>query len=193
MLMPLPKWKDPNWWMVLITALLAVFAGYTLSELRNGTHLDQRAWVNPTITIPEKLSASDPFISTIHVSNSGKTAARRVFIESTTITVKNGSVLNISYDPPVVNSVSGLLYPGPNYGYDVIVNMNSADPPVPLSTTEYSDLSTGHAYAATFFNLTYVDVFGVSHWVHACSWHGYVPYGDFTARTCAAYNDVDDN
>jgi hypothetical protein len=53
-------------------------------------------------------------------------------------------------------------------------------------------LNSGEAYLVFFARVTYRDIHNTSHWVNYCFWVG-APEKTFTARTCANYNDVDND
>jgi hypothetical protein len=63
---------------------------------------------------------------------------------------------------------------------------------VPLSQTEYDQLTNGGAYVAVYGIIVYEDVFSVSHFTTFCQWKAFRP-GSYTAAKCTDYNNVDNN
>jgi len=64
--------------------------------------------------------------------------------------------------------------------------------PPTLSRDDYQDLKNGRTYVATFGKISFEDLFGVQHWMTFCSWRA-LKAGQYAARKCTEYNDLDNN
>ncbi len=64
--------------------------------------------------------------------------------------------------------------------------------PALLTKADIDDLNSGKAYVAVVGKITYIDVYGISHWIDYCHWQSFRP-GPYEARKCVEYNDVDNN
>src|SRR5438105_3373559 len=92
----LPMWKNPQWWQVLVQAVLipaGIYALVIYSEqldqmqestkaatdaiklARDNAHLDQRAWIAPTTVSGKPAELNKPFEIQMQIKNTGKTFA----------------------------------------------------------------------------------------------------------------------
>jgi hypothetical protein len=172
---------------------------------------DQRPWVSfkmnwPKIKNPagesfDVLQFTDdkPVTIPLEFSNTGKTAARNVeakmFVE---IVKKEKSPQLESTKIPKYRFSSGILFP--NSPADTWAIRQKAKPGTNgvddlLKHSEREDMEAHRAYIAVYGQITYDDIFNTHHWTKFCMWVAF-PSPEllsYNAKTCADYNNVDNN
>ncbi len=63
--------------------------------------------------------------------------------------------------------------------------------PDPLTADEKSALDDGKAWVAAHGVIYYADIFDTAHWVKFCFWID-LKVGNYSSRSCVAYNNSDD-
>jgi hypothetical protein len=216
-----PWRKNPDWWMVILTAGALVFAGLSAGVLYfqlKDTHgqlevaqnefdagqktrrLEQRAWVEVTL-VKEKLVKEQidvrprvPLLAPLRQTNTGKVPAWNVNSEFVVEIVE-------ARDAPTFNSVGvhfgtfgGVLFPSAHFDVAVpwlLPNTTVADPPS-VSKPTYDRLMAGDTYLAIFGKLSYTDAYG-DHAQQWCAWQGYKLGGQYNAKSCTDFNALSPN
>lgn len=190
---------------IALTFLTAAFSGWAVYYFygqwkeaqrqtiiqRNASMAAERAWLyisSGNITYPPAGNGSVSAATQMQVTNGGKTPGRQVYIEATIRIEKNGTNWEPCYGGLLESEISNVIGPGKT---DTPFVVSLMEPTVALSQTDMQELKVGSEYFATFARMTYQDSFGVWHWEHYCSWGTPAGRGSFSARLCAAYNEMD--
>lgn len=208
--------EQKKFWIEVAT--LVVVAAYTsitfwqacstsqaVSDSSEHFVLDERPWITITYdTAP--IGINSPVVSRFHIVNTGKTAAKNLSVDANIeiVSAKEAPTFNKRGVNVVVQNI--ML---PNSPSDANIGRRQRtdsrrDEPVVLSEAEYNSLRQGDSYMATYADVTYSDLFGISHWQRFCGWNAYfagqasaqgVPMLDkyFNSFTCVSYNDADNN
>jgi hypothetical protein len=173
----------------LFTALGALYVVYLqLSTMR----IEQRAWIRIEQGF-EQIAENKPLRAIVSIKNTGKTPAKRVDQRFSVQIVKSGDSPNLD---PVggFTSFAGLLPPDVTGEHRVPLFRETFDllnPPL-MTKADVDDIDSGKAYLAIVGRITYIDVYGVSHWINLCHWQTN-KRGTYPTRKCVEFNDADDN
>jgi hypothetical protein len=182
-----------------------------VKAIQTQTRQDQRPWLGidmnwPTIKNPTgevvgrivSVTENIPLGIPLRITNSGKTAARKVHADIWVQVVK-------TTEEPRLNAPksigwffkAGLIQPGSLNDFVAYRQRPQATGIEAMSNllpSEKSDLMNGNAYLAVHGKITYVDGFNIDHWTKFCNW---VPLSltprYYVSQDCSAYNDVDEN
>jgi hypothetical protein len=174
---------------------------------------DQRAWIVFTPG-PVVVEDNSPFLQSFKFVNTGKTPAKRVWIDADIEVVKNTDSPRLRYGHGHIHAITstGIFYPNSDPMIFTIdrrqINPETGkNDPSLLKHAEWLSLLEGTSYTATYFLLTYYDVFNVKHWQKFCIWNQYSSRQNSVSRgageaarekyfhsgKCSAYNDADNN
>jgi hypothetical protein len=168
-------------------------------------HLDQRAWVVPGIRKPDLLKDVAVLVP-LELSNTGKTAAEKCFIQFAVHLLPRGQISDFIYTPhtghPHYEVGVGVFPPNnPVESRWPVIDPRTKQPDerslhpvgIVLSDEIRAALDGGTYWIGVHGRLTYDDVFGISHWQTFC----FDALGKFDLDEahfkCAAYNQIDHN
>lgn len=137
-------------------------------------HLEQRAWVGPTIvSYPTHIvngnkvyvKEGEKFATVIAVKNSGKTPARDVRTVTTVFFEKTGTILK-QLVPINVKDLQGvgILQPGANLELNAVFPTNGGV----ISKNDIEEITRGKAVISIVSEISYEDVFKKSHFTKFC-------------------------
>jgi hypothetical protein len=157
---------------------------------------DQRSWLEVRgglITTSE----GRPVFAPITVTNIGKTPATNISIKAIVQKVINGSPPALLYEGRPINlETAGILYPTRSFDLHAM-SMEKLSPTVgvshALTHAEFEELLEGKSYIAIYAEMTYTDIFGITHWVHFCVFDSPGHKTVFGGKACSDYNQVDNN
>ena len=137
------------------------------------------------------IGANTSLSNTVILNNTGKTPARRVTEDFYIEIVPNGSEPHFEANVRHIAMSTGVMIP--NTPEEIKITRRSANPPGDqlLTENEKTDLAAGSSWIATHGIVWYDDIFKIRHWAKFCSWADLKP-GDYSSRSCTAYNDADD-
>lgn len=208
---------NPNWSMVIFTAVLTVIAGiqaYLIHSQTETMRKEQRPWVSiprHNIPFPTPQIHSD-LAQELSVLNIGKTVARDVHTSFVVRLIPKGESPDFSYtdpDHPPEESELGAIFPDDTELSIRVAKVSFEDRPdrfgkmrrgkytVPLSQGEYDSLTSFDDYIVVYGTVTYGDAMGITtHWTHYCRAAFAVPIGtsippSAASRECVRYNDAD--
>jgi hypothetical protein len=174
---------------------LAVVTFYQLRASREATKIEQRAWLQARIEVPEQLPREGMFaLAKAVITNTGKTPATKMQIVSKVLIVDHSEEPRLVLGGAVRVMRTGIHLP--ERGEDVLflAEPSTNDPrkgePRPITKEEIARLKAGQAYFVFFSRVTYSDVFGDHHFTQACAWKALVD-GDYPAYDCSQYNQID--
>lgn len=176
---PTIKWfKKSEWWLVILSAVAAVFAGCSawifegqLQEMHTASVLDQRAWVGAIQDNPPVGG-----ILPIRICNTGKTPALEVSSAASGAIVYDRQYIE---KPPsdsldgTIQINKGLMMPGANQFINSMISDVQPNQVIEIRGT-----------------ISYSDIFGKKHWTRFC-FAALGPGNRF--RFCTHGNDTDDH
>lgn len=193
------RWvKRGTVWSIALAVLNFILSGVVSIILWNQLHaqrIDQRAWIKIEHVL-EEITENKPLWVKIHVTNTGKTPAKRV--DGLFWLQKVASQASPNFASPGgahQASFTGILLPSSP------INVRAArfteqtpdifNPPN-LTKSDVEDIKYGRAYIAIFGKVTYFDIFDIPHWITFCGWEVRAN-GNYSAMECAEYNNIDKN
>lgn len=196
---PTMNWRtNPDWWMVILTAVVAVFAGASvwifylqLGEMHASLVKTQRAWgqVTDKDSTPKTLADISEVIFPMQVTNVGNNPAKRVRVNAVVEILKHDEPPSFNYSLRHNSVMTAVLFP--KGSYDIEAALFRPDKSIAkLTDTERQELKDGLTYFAIYGEVIYVDGFG-PHWTHFCGWKSFA-IGYFHAAKCIDYNDTDE-
>jgi hypothetical protein len=193
--------------VALFTAALFLASAYQFIILNGQLDVmrkDQRAWITAVPGIPETPENGDgkTLRVPITLTNTGKSSARDVEVRVIVSTVKNGDQPKCEYGKQILETRRTVNVFQPNAPRTINAailsaaetDKSTAQPGI-VSPDEIQRLTDGSDFFVIYGQVNYKDLFRKEHWVHFCS------FGNLneskimmvTAKTCADYNDLDDN
>jgi hypothetical protein len=108
--------RNPNWWMVILTAAVAVAAGISgwifylqWNQMHEAMIQERRAWVVPTINVPKQaVHQGNTLNISVHLTNTGDTPATHIHSEIAVEVVSKGSSPVFSYPTPDTENTVGI-------------------------------------------------------------------------------------
>jgi len=179
--LPIEKMTFVNVIFVAIYSILTLGLCWIASLQYRALKTDERPWVRLFV---EPVQFSSPsFTLLTHAFNSGKTPAKSFNADFFIEVVKNGEQPKLDGTGQISSISSGVLFPN-----------TPADSPVSYTFTqsEFQDFKDGRVFFVLYSKLTYSDFFRVKHWTKHCQFFGGKP-GNYSAKKCTDYNDIDDN
>lgn len=175
--------RNPDWWMVGITAILAFFAGWTLAEIHGASLLEQRAWigVEDIRGLPEM---NKPLTITIVFKNTGKTPAKNVKLIDTYKGIEKGNELKFDYPPPATEESRGVIFP-----QSILHNDFTPGKGGTIQEIDFNRISSQQVKLFVHGKITYDDIFSNEHWTTFCY---YLVAEASGWAACKEYNDTDD-
>ncbi len=181
-----------------VLGILAIIQGVILHNQLREMRNDERAWINIQ-TGMGPIAEGKPLTAFIHMTNTGKTPAKKVLARVAILKLGNGETIDYTnYKPtdPFFQTAIGLLFPNAPYGDFTATKLtmekqDQRDPPL-LSHLDQEDLSTGKAYLVVFGMVTFFDINDNPNWVHFCSWRAQAT-GNYQAYDCTKFNDIDND
>jgi len=188
-----------DWCLALFTFFLAAAAIYQfiiMGGQLDVMRIDQRAWIVVRQKDSVTIALNEAPSTTLKIENTGKTPAVPVVGDPYVEIVPNGN--SPHFDASVMHRQHTYGMLAPNGSTEVLVSrLNNAVAPksedLPLTNAEYADLDNGNAWIAVYGKVGYRDVFGTKHWTAFCFWSHVKRVGDYSAASCARYNEVDHN
>jgi hypothetical protein len=167
---------------------------YILNKQLNSMQIEQRAWIQVEHAF-EPITENEPFFATMTIKNIGKTPAKRVQALYMVQKVRKADSPDLK-DRAGVQNFAGIINPDVAIPIKVPLfrdgdEVNLLKPPR-LTKAEIDEIATGETYGVAFGRITYLDVYGTSHWINFCFWQSMMA-GTYSSRKCVEYNDVDDN
>jgi hypothetical protein len=184
------KWFDRAPFLLAITA---AFAGLQWYEMRQALLVDQRAWVSVVIPLNFPLEGSS-IPASIQITNTGKTPAKDIAGDIFASVLKKGEEpqFDFSTGHPHNRIYAGAIFPNGQIKVTIPVvryGPQTAETIVPTSELR-QEIANGESFIIFYGKITYVDIFGSSHWTSFCTGSGSA-MGDL--KKCLNYNDVDNN
>lgn len=175
-----------------LSLLVSVFALTILYNQGYSMRIENRAWIKIEQGF-EPIAENKPLVAIVNITNIRKTPAKRVEQQYTVQKVSSNTSPDLhpiggySRFIPIINPevVAKNKVPLFTEAYDLFN-------PALLTKADIDDFNSGKAYAAVVGKITYIDVYGISHWINYCHWQSF-RNGEYEARICAEYNDVDNN
>ena len=190
-----PRWKKRLEIVTLFVAIAAVlFAALQWYEMRQALFIDQRAWVSVVVpnTFPLE-GASIP--ASFQIANTGKTPAKSVEGDIIATVLKRGEepAFDFSVGHPHNRLYVGAVFPNAPINTTItVVRYGPQGSEAIVPTPELrQEIALGESFIIFYGKLTYVDVFGTSHWTAFCTGSGVAIQADL--KKCINYNDVDKN
>jgi hypothetical protein len=187
----------PRWWLILEGLALAAGVAYAVltylmwQDSHHNFTIDERAWMNVGINLPNTINEGTPLVAKMTVFNTGKTVSRKILLECVVSRQRNTDPVPFDYVRPHSSHDVGMLTPS------ALTNLQCSskepDQVESLSKQQSDDLMSGRAYLAVYGRGSYIDIFGGAHWVQFCVWKGYFSgNGVYNAKSCTDYNDTGD-
>lgn len=168
-------------------------AGLQWYEMRHALQVDQRAWVS--VVGPPSFPLEGAAIpASIQIANTGKTPAKHVEGDIIATVLKKGEEPSFDFSTghPHNKIRTGVIFPNGPFNVTIPVvryGPHSEETIVPTPQLR-QEIATGESYIVFFGKISYVDIFGISHWTSFCAAAGSA-MGD--VKKCVSNNDVDDN
>lgn len=143
---------------------------------------------------PSSITNGQPINIGIVVQNIGKSAAHKMHLQLQIIRMETGKEPDFRYPISPMNEFwIGSIFPNDSFPYQVTMATKDHRS-VPISDPEYKLFISKKIYFSVYARLTYVDIFGINHWIHFCGRYGHDPRTQYSVRypKCAAYNNTDD-
>jgi hypothetical protein len=191
----------------LVGVIAAVLAAYYYSgELRemqkqttiqrNSSMLAEDAWLHVSsgnVKYSTNSNGMTSVITTVHITNTGKTPARQIYAEVAMRLVPNDVTCVPDYRGNQLSNAAGnLMLPG-GEPISFVVRLGEDtgqhEKPKLISKAAVAQWKAGQYFVVTYGRLTYRDIFGGWHWEHFCSYSpsDHVPQSPW----CEAYNNMD--
>ena len=170
----------------------SIFAGLQWEAMHDALTTDQRAWVS--VVAPSNFPLDGSSIpASIQIANTGKTPAKNVEgdIIATVLKKSEAPSYDFTVGHPHNKLHVGTIFPNAPISTNIPVvryGPEKAEPIVPTSELR-QEIASGESFVIFYGKITYLDVFGKSHWASFCTASGSA-IGDL--RKCINYNDVDD-
>jgi len=186
------------WWKILleVSALLVLvvyttFAGLQWEAMHDALLVDQRAWVS--VVVPSSFPLEGSSIpASIQITNTGKTPAKDVDGDIVATVLKKGEEPSFDFSTghPHNKLYAGAIFPNAPINTTItVVRYGPQTPDTVVPTPELrQQIANGESFIIFYGKITYVDVFGASHWTAFCTGSGRA-MGDL--KKCLSYNDVD--
>ena len=187
-----------SWWKILLEVAAVVvlvvyttFAGLQWEAMHDALLVDQRAWVS--VVVPPSFPLEGSSIpASIQIANTGKTPAKDVEGDIVATVLKKGEepTFDFSTGHPHNRIRAGAIFPnGPiNVTIPVVrYGPQTAEAIVPTPKLR-QEIANGESFIIFYGRITYIDIFGTSHWTSFCTGSGSA-MGDL--KKCVSYNDVD--
>jgi hypothetical protein len=174
--------KRAEWYMIGLTAAIALFALCAVGvgvvqwhamegqlgemrnsgiDARNAMRLDQRAWVGVVKVNSFDLRIGPNFSVPFDMTNSGKTPALNVMTKTSLKTIeKRESFIPTYSDPTPTKPSRGVIQPQ--------MHMELSSLPANISPTQYEDIENGRGILYAYGDITYDDIFGLTHETTFC-------------------------
>jgi hypothetical protein len=169
------------------------FAGLQWYEMRRALMVDQRAWVS--VVGPPNFPLEGAAIpASIQIANTGKTPAKHVEGHVIATVLKKGEEPSFDFSTghPHTKIRTGVIFPNAPFNVTIPVaryGPHSEETIVPTPELR-QEIANGESFIVFIGKISYVDIFGTSHWTSFCTEAGSAT-GD--VKKCVSYNDVDDN
>jgi hypothetical protein len=176
-----------------VLVVTAAFTGLQWYEMRQALLVDQRAWVS--VVGPPNFPLEGAFIpASIQIANTGKTPGKQLVGDVIATVLKKGEEPSFDFSKghPHDRIHAGAIFP--NTPFNVIIPVVRYGPQTKetiVPTLELrQEIANGESFIVFYGRITYVDIFGTSHWTSFCTETGSA-MGDL--KKCVSYNDVDTN
>jgi hypothetical protein len=178
-------------------------ANQTLQSSVDAVRLDERAWVQVSVSAPS-YHINGPMTVGLHASNSGKTPSLKTTIHVATGIYSSSEKLEFVYSDfheghPQVFFEPFVAFKDVPYDFPVPVMNRSAkaiaelQKPVRLTQPLLADLLAQRKFMIVYGRIDYEDVFGVPHWMTFCGsqFANSIASPSETRKKCNAYNQID--
>src|SRR6266581_3908793 len=189
-----PRWKIFLEVAALLTLVIyTTFAGLQWKAMHDALLVDQRAWVS--VVVPPNFPLEGSSIpASIQVGNTGKTPAKDIEGDVIATVLKKGEEPSFDFSKghPHNRIYVGAVFPnGPINVTIPVVRYGPETTQAIVPTPELrQEIADGKSFIIFYGRITYLDIFGTSHWTSFCTGTGSA-IGDL--RKCISYNDVDNN
>jgi hypothetical protein len=170
--------------MVVVTAVLALFAGWTLWEIRTASERDQRAWVGPYDFVQADIQPNSRPTFTALASNTGKTPALEFTFGAVAQEYLKGQEFKPVYTEPegAPSPSVAVVEPGTKLRFTTLPSWD-------VMTSEHIEhLKQGLVTWYFYGRMEYKDIFGKTHHTTYCA---YVGADLKTVYACNTYNTAD--
>ncbi|MBZ5562341.1 MAG: hypothetical protein LAP13_07960 [Acidobacteriia bacterium] len=167
----------------------------TADSAKETMRLNERAWITYGM-VNNQLLDNQPIETPVQIGNTGKTPASKVTgdIVSELLTRGQSPAFIYATGHPRSHLRQSTILPNQQIHMNVAVLKKGKARPelVPYTSGIRKRLESGELFIVVYGTLTYSDIFGVSHWLHFCSFGG--PHiGSNGPQKCNEYNQVDSN
>jgi hypothetical protein len=181
--------------MLMITALAVVVYYQQLST----TQTDERAWLRVDLVNQTKepdsavvVDQSQPLSAYISVTNTGKTAAKSIYVDACVEILDNTSPaqaawMSSCYSRPHYRVETGMLFPETSIGNAQMQKVNRKTVPDPPTSDQSKQFTAGKNYVVVFGRAHYIDIFGKRHWTQFCFPATHASFLSEAARQCVNF------
>jgi hypothetical protein len=168
----------------------------SVAAIQRQMRQDQRAWIE-IIDDGIATTLSEPISTKITFTNIGKTPARHVDARFVATLFKNNVPLNFANKKAIIQEVfTGILWPDKPHTLDVwstkFMGVGEQPQDLVIESGDFGNLQDDLIYAVLYGQVSYLDIFGVSHKTDFCDWRS-LGRGSSTAAPCATFNNADNN
>lgn len=155
---------------------------------------DERAWMGFSFMGGNLgLTIGQSFLVPTELLNSGKTPARQIMGDIVVRVIAKGETLDFDYTPGHGNTAyqinAGTIFPKGTIkeSFEGLVH-GRKEASFDTYKTHIRRIIGLRAFIAVYGDITYIDIFGASHWTHYCR---YVTAPALISEQCTKYNDTD--
>ena|SRR3984893_16099852 len=187
-----PPWKIVvEFGALLVLVAYTTFAGLQWEAMHDALTIDQRAWVSVVVPSNFPLDGSS-IAASIQIANTGKTPAKDVEgdIIATVLKKSEAPSYDFSGGHPHNKLYAGTIFPNAPISTAVTVVRYEPQVAEPITPTLQlrQDIASGESFIIFYGRISYLDVFGKSHWTTFCTASGST-IADL--GKCVNYNNVD--
>jgi len=189
------KTRTVKFWIELVAVAGGIFYAVVTYCMWRDSHknfvIEERAWLSIDSMFPAP-KENIPIESEVHITNTGKTPAKKIVSEFVVSIFKNTDAVKFEYSNQYrTGQVVGIMQPNGFVNTDVVKPVDQFHP-VLLTKTDVDDLQNGRAYWAVYGRGQYDDIFGETHWFHFCNWISNYKGGTYNTIGCTQYSDTGD-
>lgn len=154
---------------------------------------DERAWMGFSFMGGNLgLTIGQSFLVPTELLNSGKTPARQIMGDIVVRVIAKGETLDFDYTPGHGNTAyqinAGTIFPNGTIKESFEGLVHGRKEALILTKPILDDIIGLRAFIVVYGDITYIDIFGASHWTHYCR---YVTAPALISEQCTKYNDTD--
>lgn len=197
-----PWYKTLQGWKAFVEVVAIPFAifyavvtYFQWRDLRQNFRIEQHAWIVISHSWPDanQIKEGSSVKSTVLITNTGKTAAKRITYNFDIVIPSSTEAVDFSYSRIHTIGFAGMVVPNGGAPFQMSM-MTPTNKEALLTKDEADDLLNGRRYLAIYGGGEFRDVFGETHWFHFCDWKSYYTGStSVNASGCTEYNDAGDD